>query len=522
MKIKKQTKKIKELLQIASQYYSSGQLQEAEHLYRKILRKQSNNAIAYNNLGNILQQKGELDEAIVCYQKASQFSPDCADAFYNLGSAFHHKRNLENAIVHYRKALALKPTPLAYNNMGSALQEQDQLEEAIACYHNAIALDPNYSNAYSNLGVVLRDTGQVDEAFVCFQKALQHNSGNPGANWNIALLLLMQGNFKEGWQRYEWRWKVKGFQKRNFPQPAWDGTDLKGKTILIYSEQGIGDEIMFASCIPELISGSSLCVLECDRRLVPLFSRSFPSITVQERIGDSVPSPEMFSTADTKVAIGSLPLFLRPSLSRFPQQYSYLIPDDRKVSLWRNRYSELGEGLKAGISWRGGKIPSVQRERSMALEQWSKLFSINGAFFINLQYGDTTMEIRQAEEKFGISIHAWEDADPLKDLDGFAAQIAALDLVISVDNSTVHMAGALGVPVYALLPFTSDWRWMREFEDTPWYKTVRLFRQRIPGDWAGVLEQVHRSVSEAVQNSHVSMEDWRTSLTNSYLKTLDK
>ncbi len=164
-----------------------------------------------------------------------------------------------------------------------------------------------------------------------------------------------------------------------------------------------------------------------------------------------------------------------------------------------SRYQNLGEGLKIGISWRGGSKPSVKLARSTVLGQWTKLFSIPGVHFINLQYGDCSGELKEAKEKLGVIIHDWEDADPLKDLDGFAAQVAALDLVISVDNSTVHMAGAVGIPVWTLLPYVCDWRWMREFEDTPWYKTVRLFRQRKHGDWEDCSSRSHQISNDIYQ-----------------------
>jgi hypothetical protein len=278
---------------------------------------------------------------------------------------------------------------------------------------------------------------------------------------------------------------------RNFSQPLWDGSSLKGKTLFVQAEQGIGDEIMFASCLEEVINQADLCIVECDERLVPLFARSFLKAMVIKHISSKDTYPTDLPPVDMRISIGSLPSFLRPNLSSFPQKKSYLISDVHKVEYWRNRIAELGKGLKIGISWRGGITPLVIRRRSIVLEQWSKLFSIPGIHFINLQYGDCKDELAEAKEKLGITIHDWEDADPLKDLDGFAAQISALDMVISVDNSTVHMAGALGVPVWVLLPFVCDWRWMRKIDDTPWYTTVRLFRQTSLGDWDGVFEHVY-------------------------------
>jgi hypothetical protein len=202
--------------------------------------------------------------------------------------------------------------------------------------------------------------------------------------------------------------------------------------------------------------------------------------------GDVFPSELL--TYDVRIPIGSLPRMLRTGLDRFPDRESYLIPDIRKVDTWKGRFKALGEGMNIGISWRGGKALSVRRERSIELVKWEKVLSLAGVHYINLQYGNCADELMEIQNTSGIVIHDWKEADPLKDLDDFAAQIAALDLVISVDNSTVHMAGALGVPVWTLLPFDCDWRWMQHCEDSPWYKTMRLFRQRVPGDWGNVID----------------------------------
>jgi hypothetical protein len=305
----------------------------------------------------------------------------------------------------------------------------------------------------------------------------------------MALALLTKGNFAHGWRKYEWRFLKKGSCPPPFPYPHWDGSLLKGKTLFVYAEQGIGDEIMFASCLQEVIDIADLCIVECDKRLVPLFSRSFPKAKFLARVSSDQLSLTELPPADMKVAMGTLPLFLRPSLASFPQRKAYLFADVREVEGWRELYKTLGEGLKIGISWQGGK-GYVRRIRSIPLVQWGKLLSIPGIHFVNLQYGDCTAELEKIKEKLGTTIHHWEDADPLKELDGFAAKIAALDLVISVDNSTVHMAGALGVPVWTLLPFNCDWRWMQEFEDTPWYPAMHLFRQKTQGDWCEVFDRV--------------------------------
>lgn len=225
--------------------------------------------------------------------------------------------------------------------------------------------------------------------------------------------------------------------------------------------------------------------------------------------------PPGLPSIDFKIPMGSLSLFLRPNIESFPQEKSYLIPDSLKTDEWRKIFKELGDGLKVGISWRGGKEASVRQIRSTSLEQWADLFALKGIHFINLQYGDCTRELQEAEKKLGVTIHSYKDPDPLKDLDGFAAQISALDLVISVDNSTVHLAGALGIPVWALLPKGCDWRWMKKFEDTPWYASVRLFRQKKHGDWKEIFEHVSSNLEQYKETGVLPSMDPQSSYKNS-------
>ena len=351
-------------------------------------------------------------------------------------------------------------------------------DSAIEDYNKALELDPDDAETYCNIGSVLQDKGQLEEALTYYHKALQLNPSFAEAHWNISLVQLMSGDFREGWKNYEWRLRKQDTRPLIVPAAGWDGSPLKEKRIIVTAEQGVGDEIMFASCLPEVTERAGLCIVECDNRLVPLFARSFPKARVIPRINTIDSCPPEHLSADVRIALGSLPQFFRSDLLSFPQHGGYLKPDHQQVVLWRKRYSNLGAGMKVGISWRGGSKPSVRLARSISLADWTQVLSVAGVHFINLQYGDCAPDLKEAEEKTGVTIHDWEDADPVKDLDNFAAMISPLDLVISVDNSTVHMSGAVGVPAWTLLPFACDWRWMRDFEDTPWYKTVRLFRQK--------------------------------------------
>ena len=522
----------------ADAYYNLGtifqdkkQYGDAISCYHKTLLFNPGDIDAYYNLGRVLQEQKEFDKAIACYQKALHFNPNLADAYNNIGTILHEKEQLDEAIIYFKKALELKPhLPGAYNNIGIILQKKEQFDEALSYFRQALKLSPEFYEAYHNMGIILQGKEQYDEAMTCFQKALrfepndvevlmglgsalcgkeqydeaitcfqkvlQLDSHNADAHFCMSSLLLLFGDFKQGWKEYEWRWESKDFRKTlryrkpsDFSQPLWDGSSLEGKSILLFAEQGVGDEIMFASCFQEIIMRAGKCFVECDKRLIPIFARSFPKAILIERFKEADAYSSQLPQTYVVAPIASLPKFLRTDFSTFPQK-SYLVPDADKVHSWRNRFKELGEGLKVGISWLGGGIPAIRRKRSIMLEKFEKLFSLSGVQFINLQYGDCKHELEVVKENLGITIYDWEDADPLKDLDDFAAQIFALDLVISVDNATVHMAGALGGSVWTLIPFIPEWRWMLHREDSPWYPTMRLFRQLSPGDWKTVIDKV--------------------------------
>ncbi len=274
--------------------------------------------------------------------------------------------------------------------------------------------------------------------------------------------------------------------------------------MLIYSEQGIGDEVMFASCIPEIIERAGACLIECEPRLLRLFARSFPKARCFPRTALTDPSLlQNLPDFELQIASGSVPRCLRRSFDTFPTHPGYLVPAADQVAEWRKRYEQLGSGLVVGISWKGGADAGTRRRRSTTLGQWASLFRLPGVAFVNLQYGDCRAEIDRFEREFGTKLHHWDVANPLADLDGFAAQIAALDLVISADNSTVHMAGALDTPVWTLLPYSCDWRWFTDRDESPWYPSMRLFRQAsfremAESNWNDVFARVSLALEDLI------------------------
>ncbi len=477
--------------------------------------------------GSVLQNQSRYNEATEAFTQALAIDPDFAAAYFGLGYGLLVQEAYEEAGNYYEQGLLVDDAnAAAWNNLGTIYTALERWDEAVTCYESALQIDPAYANAHYNLGNVYKESGQPSDASACYRRALyidpqlveghinlgvvlseqhrladaiaSHGRGieiapeNAEARLHRAFTWLLAGDWEQGWDEYEWRFRY-DVKWREYPFLAWSGRDLSDKTVLVFGEQGVGDEIMFASCIPDLVAKSAQCVIECDPRLVPLFARSFP-------LADVVGRPLAIEDAqaygvDIQVAAGSLPRFFRRNLASFPQSLRYLAASPVRRARWRERFAELGQGLKVGIAWRGGGTPFTKRRRSTVLDQWGAVFAIPNVQFVNLQYGDCAAELAAAKESLGVTIHTWPDVNPLTDLDDFAAQIAELDLVISVDSATVHIAGALGVPVWTLLHFAANWRWLLDRDDTPWYASMRLARQPEFGRWDPVFESVAESLS---------------------------
>ena len=473
-----------------------GKLEEAINAYYQVLKIDSTDAKTYNNLGILLKEQGKFKEAVDAYCKALKIFPNYADTYNNLGNVFQLQGNFEDAEIVYKKALELNPNDArTHNNLGVANQKQKKFKEAGDAYCKALKIFPNYADAYNNLVNVLLLQGDFEGAMVAYEKALGINSQFSEAHKNLGMLMLLNGEFELGWKKYEWRWKCHDFpsENRNFPQLSLDGTDLSNKSILIWTEQGIGDEIMFANMLETLSWMTDKITVECEERLVPLFQRSFPKMQFVSR--EQKPNPILLDRQiDYQVPIGSLAQWLRKNESQFPNKGSYLLASSEKASQLREKYENLTDGrFLVGISWKSINH-SIEKEKNTILENWTPILSQKDCFFINLQYGNTEQEIRKYCSSTGTLIYTDQEINPLKNLDDFAAQISALDLVISISNTTVHMSGALGKKVWTLLPYVPDWRWMLKREDTPWYPNMKLFRQSQMHDWRDVFQRVSLSL----------------------------
>jgi tetratricopeptide (TPR) repeat protein len=479
--------------------YAQGKIQEALKTSDVLTKDYPNESLLYNISGACYQALGQLETAVKYYEQALVLKPGNAEAHCNLGVTLKELGQLEAAVKHYEQALVTKPNYAeAHCNLGVTLKEHGQPEAAVKHYEQALVIKPDYAEAHYNFGNTLKELGQLEIAVKHYEQALAIKPNYAEAKWNLSLTQLVTGNFKAGWLNYENRWKKKDFDpERHYPHPRWDGSSLIGKTLFLYPEQGIGDEIMFSSCIPDLIAQQpKLLIIECDARLKALFNRSFPQVIIQDKNKqkDHVYSLEN-ENIDFHVPMGDLPKYLRPNINAFPTTSAFIKPNIELHNKWVSRFNDIGTEIKIGLSWRGGSKAFEKKTRSTTLQLWEPILQ-SGAHFVNLQYGDCSHEINQIHKATGITIHDWPDADPLKNLDNFSAQIAALDLVITIDNSTAHFAGALGVPTWVLLPFNPDWRWLLNRDDSPWYPSIRLFRQKESGNWTPVFNEVHQALKE--------------------------
>ena len=482
-------------LQEGISLHQAGKLQQAELIYQQILQVNPENAEVLNLLGLIAYQVGKYDLAINLINQAIEIDNGQPAFFSNLGYMLQGQKKLEEAIRIYQEAIELNPADSKiHKNLGDALKEQGELQQAITAYNKAIEFNPHNAETYNNLGTVLQNKGDLESATVAYCKALEIDPNDQRAHLNLGMLHLLQGDFKNGWEQYQWRWKYEKFpsEYREFPQSFWAGENLSRKTILVWGEQGIGDEIMFASMLDDLRQMNANIIIECEHRLVSLFQRSFPDIRFCCR--KNPPDQQLLNPRiDYQIPMGSLGQWLRTELDSFKKSQSYyLAACPKKVSELRHKYQQLANNKKlVGISWKSTGINKRHASsKSIPLKNWLPILSHSNYYFTNLQYGDVESELAQFESETNLEVYRDQEIDPLAHLDDFAAQISALDLIISIDNSTVHMAGALGKKVWTLLPYMPDWRWLLDKEDAIWYSTMKLFRQNKIGDWQDTFQQL--------------------------------
>jgi|TARA_Y100000310_G_scaffold323221_1_gene383289 hypothetical protein len=444
-------------------------------------------ADAYSNRGFALKEQNRLEEAVASCDKAIEIKPDHAVAYYNRGNALRLLKHLDAAIESYSRSAAIKPDYAeALTNRGVALRDLRRLNESVESFNEAIAANPDYAEAHSNRGISLQQLKQLDAAVENYDRSIAIRPDYAEAHFNKSLALLSRGDFVNGWKLYEWRWRKEGFGSEPLAttRPRWDTGD-ENQRLLIWAEQGLGDEIMFGKLLSRARQISSELLVQIDSRLIPLFERSMPEIAFLSK-----ESGVDESSYERHMPMGSLPMYLCRSDDEFKTiESGYLSADKERAAGIRRQFASDDVKL-CGISWRS-KNEKSGSDRSLELKDFvGTLDKTNGLRLVNLQYGNTEQEIAEVKETSGVDVLCCDEVDNFYDIDGLASMIDACDLVISIDNSTAHLAGALGKPTWVLLPFSSEWRWLHDRDDSLWYSSLKLYRQPNSGDWSSVLARI--------------------------------
>ncbi|MDB5355698.1 MAG: hypothetical protein JWN24_2151 [Phycisphaerales bacterium] len=469
---------------LGESYRRAGKLEAAIDAYRNAVQLAPGFAEAHASLGGTLGMLGRFDEAIAACTAAVRLQPGHVPARNSLGLALQGRGRTDEAIAAFRQAIAIKPDhAFSHNNLGSALQAAGRLDDAVAAFAQAVRLQPNFVYAANNLGNALQECGRVDEALAAFGHALRLDPSHPNVHWNFAMALLLKGDFARGWLEYEWRLKCADCPARKFSQPMWDGADLGGRTILLHAEQGLGDAIQFARYAALVAARGGRVILECQPALVRLF-KTLEGVEHVIAMGEGLPA------FDVHCPLLSLPRAFATRLETVPTSMPYLRADAKTVEMWREKIGDHPARLKVGLAWAGSRSNPNDRNRSVTPRQLAPLTGVPGIQFFSLQKGQPGEPADVACKELGLIDYTRE----LHDFAETAGLISNLDLVITIDTSVAHLAGAMGKRVWVLLPFAPDWRWMLGRADSPWYPTMRLFRQPARGDWAATIEAVRQAL----------------------------
>lgn len=432
------------------------------------------------NLARVFEDAGRWQEAAGAYRKTIALWPDNADAHANLGSVLQELGQLEGAENCFRQAIAREPGfAEAHTNLGNVMRELGQLEGAEACGRRAIALAPGFAEAHCNLGATLSRQGRMDEAIACTRHALVLQPDLASAHHNLALALLARGDMAEGWAEYEWRWRtprMRGAQ-RVFVQPQWQGEAAPGRVLLIHAEQGFGDTLQFCRYAALAAARGLRVIMEAQEPLVRLL-QGLPGV---EQVIAQGATPQRF---DLHIPMLSLPRVFDTEIETIPAAPSYLHADAAMATAWRERLAG-SLGLRVGLVWAGSPYLAADRQRSLPPAQLAPLFAVPGVKFFSLQKSGPA-----APADFPMCDFMPE----MEDFSATAALIANLDLVISVDTAIAHLAAGLGRPVWLMNRFDSCWRWFANRQDSPWYPTMRIYRQIRPDDWDYVVTEIARDI----------------------------
>lgn len=474
---------------------AGGDIDGAIQHYQNLLQRYPGALAGWRNLGLTLQEAERFSESIAPLEKYLQSAPDDLASWLSLGAGFFKTGTPEDALPIFDRVLAKAPQHTeALNSRGLALRALGQADEAAADFKNALELDPTLNTARMNLGNLLHHTQGAEAAISIMDDALTLAPEDPKTHMERGHILLQEGQIFEGWGNYRWRFRLppEFAGKRDFPYPAWTGENLTDKTLLIWGEQGIGDEILYASMVHEIAKQAGQIILECAPRLAPIFRRSFPNVDVVARSNPA--SREILSrSVDYQVSSGDLCRFLRPDKASFKEGSAYLQADSTQRSTFKQRYGNNSGQLVVGIAWRSGRAKDGWI-KTIPLDLWGPILSLPNVTFVSLQYSAHSAEIDAAKKSTGCDIIVDPGVDPLKDMDTFANQVTAMDLVISNSNAAAHVAGAFGVPVWTMAPHLGSggllWYWFKDGAKSPWYGSMTLYRQTRWQAWTDVIQNV--------------------------------
>ncbi len=521
-----------ECLAAAGRAMESRDYEAAAASFAETIGIRHDDASAHNGLGHAYLKLGRDAEAADSFLLAAHFGPEHAEPLYHLGLVCHRRGDPAAAIEYLDRALELQPGHAeAHNLRGACLLSLGDPERAAESFARAVEADPGHAHYRSNLGyVLLRDLGRMEAGASQIAAALDLDRSSPAiwcnycsvlsgqgrldevisicdqllaanpelheARLNRALALLKRQRFADGWADYAARKLTRSnYRPRPFRFPQWDGAPVSGGAVLVYGEQGLGDEIMFASCIPDVLARRERLVIECSPRLKTLFARSFPAATVHgaEQADPDLRWLQSCGRIEGQVAAGDLPGLFRRDAASFPAHTGYLRADEARIVHWKQRLA-ANPALNVGIAWRGGMRSTRQDFRSLGPAVIAPLLRTAGVRFVSLQHDADAQEVASIGAETGITLAHWPEA--LADIDETAALICALDLVISVCSTPVHLTGALGRPVWILVPAVAEWRYLEQGEHMPWYPSARLIRQTAGGDWQPVVQSVARDLAQ--------------------------
>ena len=438
-------------------------------------------AVSMKDAADHHMESGDLVQAIHDYQSALAIDPAYWQAHANLSLVLSDSGDYSGAISHAKHAIEINPIAALHDNLGDILRRSGRAAEAIGSHRTALSINPNLASAYNNIGNAYVDQEMWGEAIASFNRAIHIDASNPEPHWNLSLVLLLTGDLKNGFREYEWRWEKRDFSSRirDFAQPMWDGSPLDGRRLLLHAEQGKGDSIQFIRYLKEIDKGGGSIIVECQDPLVRLFS-TFSELDTIISAGESIPD------FDLHAPLMSLPYLMGTEMDTIPADIPY-IEIDGGVSV----VDELDETkLNVGIVWAGSPVHRKNSSRSIELSNFTGLAGVERIQLYSLQVGEREDDLRLLPD----SVNFIDLADRIGDYLDTARMIKSLDLVISVDTSVAHLAGALGTPVWILLQPDNDWRWLLDREDSPWYPSARLFRQKRAGGWNAVFEDVRTSL----------------------------